>query len=186
VVLQRFGLTPLFARDPQAWRWRRGHGPDVILALRKGAIELEAKNWGDYRITPDVVRAEVLSRFPGEGAVRVLVISSLRNWTPGALALLDKHAIIPIEIGFPVLPANIGKAVAVIECRLGRLFGARMHGRPLKPRYFLVAPPICMFLPLREVSGDGTIIPAGARVIGPPMLAVGGASAEAPRWPSSV
>jgi hypothetical protein len=188
-ALQRFGFAPLYAKSPEAWRWRRGHGPDVVLPFRKGTIELEVKNWGDYKVTPDVVREEVLSRFPG-GAVRVLVISSLANWTLGALALLEEHAIIPMEIGFPVLPATIGRAVAILEVRLSRLLGispkTRTHGRPHEPRYFLAVPPSCMFLPLPEVAGDGSVKPAGARVIGPPMLAVGGASAEAPRWPSSV
>jgi hypothetical protein len=106
----------------------------------------------------------------------------LRNWTPGALALLEEHAIVPIPLGFTLTPATLGKAVAILEARLAQLLGispkTRTHGRPHEPRYFLAAPSRCMFLPLREVSGDGTIIPAGARVIGPPMLAVGGTSAE--------
>jgi len=182
-ALQALRFSPLYAPTPEAWRWRRGHGPDVVLPLRKRTIAIEAKNWGGYKVTPDVVREEVLSRF-SEGAVRVLVVSSLANWTTGAISLLDECAVIAIEIGFALTPATLGQAVAILEARLAQLLGispkTRMHGRPHELRYFLTVPPSCMFLPLPEVAGDGSVKPAGARVIGPPMLGVVGAPLKRP------
>jgi hypothetical protein len=180
-ALVKLGFLAYAAPSPQAWLRRRGKSPDAILALRGSSVFFECKNWNPgFKISAEVVKDEILSRFPGV-PTRVLVISSTRRWTPEAKRLLKERGILVLDLGFAVSPRNLGKALAMLEHKLSLLFHLmRNHGaeffeynrrRPsLFPRTH----------PLSRVVASGMRLPSGERTVGPPILAVVGTSAKRP------
>jgi hypothetical protein len=184
-ALRELGFAPWAAPSPQSWLRRRGKGPDAIIA--KG-VQFEAKNWRpSTRVTAELAKDEILSRFSPGDQLKILVVSSTSRWTPGAIALLETHGIIVLKLGFVVSNRNIGRAVALLKCKLAQLFGITGLRFIEFFRYILASRSRCSASPPHfRVVASGKLMPSGVGVIGPPIPAMGGAFAEAPRWPFSV
>jgi hypothetical protein len=183
-ALRELGLAPWAAPSPQAWLFRRGKGPDAIVA----SVQFECKNWRETtRVTSELAKDEILSRFSPGDQLKILIVSATSRWTPGAIALLETHGIIVLKLGFVVSPRNIGRAVKVLKYKLAQLFEITGLRFIEFFRYILASRSRCTAShpPSRWVA-SGMLLPSGVRAIGPPSVAMGGAFAEAPRWPFSV
>jgi hypothetical protein len=184
LALRELGLSVWAAPSPQAWLRRRGKGPD---AIAKG-VQIECKNWRETaRVTSELAKAEIIARFSPGDQLKILIVSATSRWTPRAIALLKTHGITILKLGFVVSKRNIGRAVKVLKYKLAQLFeitGLRSH---YFFRYILASRSrfSASHPPSRWVA-SGILMPSGVGVRGPPILAMGGAFAEAPRWPSSV
>jgi len=135
-------------------------------------LQFEAKNWGSYKVGPEVVREEVLPRFTG--GIPVLVISSLARWTSEARELLAERGILVLEIGFVVTPRNIGRAVAILKRKLALIFNITGLRFLQKFRYLLARPVrLAACSPGSRVVGSGELMPRGGANLGPPDLTSG-------------
>jgi hypothetical protein len=133
-ALMLLGIRAYYPSSPEAWRRAQGQAADAVLIA--AGVQIECKNWGGYKVSPDLVQREVLPRFRGTGA-KLLVISTMRGWTEAARRLLDENGIAVLEVGFKISEKNVLEAVAILERRLAAIFGIAVSRNPRKLGYLL-------------------------------------------------
>jgi len=131
-ALLRLGIGVYYPSSPAAWRKAQGQAADAVLIA--DGVQIECKNWGTYKVSPELVRREILSRFHGEG-MKVIVISTLKGFTNESRQLLT--GITVVEVGFKISEKNVLEAIKILECRLAAVFGVAVSRNMRKFGYLL-------------------------------------------------
>jgi len=184
VALRKLGLKPYYRADASAWARTLGKSCDLLLAGRKLRLQIETKNWRSYKVSPQLAEEEVLPRFSEGAGGKLLIVSAMKRWSPGARRLLAQHKILVLELGFVVTAANLGRAVAVLAQRLTAILGIYNAGNRHNFGYLLAlrrpASSPVLSPPVFQVVGAGVRFPDGARGRGPPRSGLGGAGLKRP------
>lgn len=116
--------------EPSAWKRTQRRGTDHKIKRRKRMpILIEDKNLsGQYFLNPSLFVREVLSRFvkedPDHKNQWVLIIS-IAKFGKRVWALIRKHEIRVLQVGFKVALQNIGEAIRVLIRKLALFFKKR-------------------------------------------------------------
>jgi len=151
LALRRLRLSPWMPSSARAWQFRRGVGADVYES--SSGCWMECKNWNPhYSIGPDKVEEEIASRFDHSGGGRrLLVISSLAGFTPGARERLRSICDTVIQLGFTVEAENVGYAVWMLTRLLSEVLIGTFLSNSRYPRHRTLK---LSYPPQEEFVGD--------------------------------